>query len=79
MAKTNPPITLNFTQIAAGAAVITIKKVGKGNIYFDEASNIATATVKSGQGALNKQIVQNEAKPTFARSDELGFEVTVDQ
>lgn len=79
MAKSVKIITTSFVQIAAGAAVMTIKKVGKGNILFDEASNEDTALVKNGQSALNKQIHQSEAKPTFCKADNDGFEVIVDE
>jgi len=79
MAKSVKIITTSFVQIAAGAAVFTIKKIGEGNIFFDEASNEATAVVKSGQSALNKQINQSEAKPTFCKADNDGFEVIVDE
>lgn len=76
MAKARIVITQSYQQVASGAVVITVDKLGAGALHFDENQDDSTA-YKSTEGA-GGQFQQTEAIPTFMRATGDGWEVIVD-
>ncbi len=67
MARTTIELTTSYQQIAAGKCVITFDG-GAAEVHLNDTASDTAAM--SDAFSKNAQIVQNEDKPTFARSRE---------
>jgi len=77
MAKAKFTITQSWQQVATGAAVFTIEKVGDGTIFFNETEDDVTAYRDSGL-AGGEQYQQTAAVITTVRADGDGWELIAD-
>jgi len=68
MARSTTIITDSFQQIASGAALFTIDKVGKGALILNETASDSNANFTRPEAG--GQLAQTEAKATFVRAQE---------
>ncbi len=74
MAKAVKILTSNWQQISSGAAIFTIKQVGKDVVSFDTNQNDETAY--KGSPTVGDQFEEREAIPMYAKGE--GYEIIVD-
>ena len=77
MARSVITSSITWTEIATGPAIITIKGSKDGKLYFNNrASDTARLEINSSESGL--QVVENEVRGIFCRSDTAGWTMVVD-
>lgn len=76
MAVSTVTVTDTYQQIATGAVTLTVKVKGAGSLLLNETATDTDAFEVNPD--VNEQILQNEAKSTFVRSDGDGWVLHLD-
>jgi len=76
MAKARTTVTTSWQQIAAGAAVFTVEKVGAGHLLFNETQ--ADETAYRDRPSQNDQFEQRSDVTTYVKATGDGWEIIAD-
>jgi len=76
MAKARTTVTTSWQQIAAGAAVFTVEKVGSGHLLFNETPSDETAY--RDRPNQYDQLEQPNAAPTYVKATGDGWVIIAD-
>ena len=76
MAVNTVIVTDTYQQIATGAVTLTVQVKGTGSLLINETASDTDALEVNPE--VNEQLLQNEAKATFVRSDGDGWVLHLD-
>ena len=83
MARTELVITDTYQLASAVAATFTIKRAGKGTLFFNDTNADDDTAEAFVAGSAGKQIIQNQDRDTYVRaedpSDENRWIIIVDE
>ena len=71
-------ITTNWEQIAPGVATVTIKRVGAGQLLFNDVTTDVAAEVFNKDVKPGQQLQKSNDGALYARSTQSGWEIIVD-